>query len=178
MTSLAALLSVGLTAFSGPVRMKAIDGQWVTPLVDRTKYSVLFFITEECPISRAYAAEIGRISREFAGFRFFLVHEDADTTVSRAKAYGKSYGLAMPTLLDRGHRLARELGIKIVPTATVVSPKGGRCYVGRIDNRYPDLGLPPRTPTVRDLRLSLTGVRDGNPPKLVTKPSVGCTISY
>lgn len=179
MVSIAALLASGLPLFAGPIQLKTIDGISVHPLSDAAKMTVLIFVTEECPISRGYAPEIARVAKQFSSskVRFFLVHEDADTTVSRAKAYGKSFGLNFPTLLDTKHQLAKKVGVTAVPTAAIYSPSGSPLYVGRIDNRYPTLGVRSRQVTSHDLQESLTSLLKGEKLKLARTQVTGCTLS-
>lgn len=156
-----------------------LNGENVRPLdVGKAKASVLFFLAPDCPISNSYAPEINAIIQDNADnpLRFHIVYVDPDLTVESARKHVASFGYRCPVLLDREHRLVAATGVTITPEVAVRTADGRVAYRGRIDDSYPRLGVPRRSPSQRDLRAALsTLLADKQVPTPHTK-SVGCEI--
>ncbi len=158
------------------VRLASTAGGSVDPFVDAERSTVLFFLTEECPISRKMSPEMAKIARDYqnSGFRFFAVHVDPATTLARAKAHGKSFRLNFPALLDPTQSAARQVKVSVVPTAVVVSPEGTIRYFGRIDDRFPELGVMRHRARREDLRRALDDIISKGPIEVPRTKAVGC----
>lgn len=115
------------------------------------------FVIAECPIARKYAPTLAALARAHPKVRFRAV----------VCGGGKYAGLPFPVQDDRG--AARRYGVVIAPTAVVLRD-GQAVYIGRIDDRFPTLGVQ-REPRTHDLRdaLSYRG-------RLKRTRSVGCMI--
>ncbi|RYG44342.1 redoxin domain-containing protein [bacterium] len=162
-------LIAGIALFSGG--FTAIDG--TRHALADPKPAVLIFVMTECPIVRGYVPELKRLAA-VKGTRIFLVHVDPATTANDAKAFGKEYGLAYRAVLDKDHALVKRFKIEAVPTAVVLDAQGRAAYVGRIDDRYPSLGVQ-RKPRSRDLRDALDTVIAG---RTIARrlPAIGCAV--
>lgn len=173
-TALAALI----LAPARPVVLQSTQGGRVDPFRDGKRISVLFFLTEECPISRKYSPEMARIARDYGSekFRFFAIHVDPATTAAAARAHAKAFRLPFPALLDPRHLAAHEAGAKVVPTAAVYDPKGRLRYLGRIDDRFPELGVMRHKARRQDLRLALDDLIAGGPVAVPKTNAIGCTL--
>jgi hypothetical protein len=150
----------------------------VNPFTDGKRTTVLFFLTEECPISRKYSPEMARIARDYGTekFRFYAVHVDPSTTAAEAKAHAKAFRLPFSALLDPRHLAASKAGAKVVPTAAVYDAKGRLRYLGRIDDRFPALGVMRHKARRQDLRLALDDLISGGPVEVARTNAVGCTL--
>src|ERR1700691_6130002 len=148
--------------------------------VDTSKASVLFFISDECPISNAFAREIARICADYKskGIGCDLVYVDAAMSDDQARKHAQEYGHGdYPRIVDRLHELVKATGVTVTPEAAVVNREGKAVYRGRIDDSVAALGQPRRPVKETDLRNALDAVVMG---KAVEKPetkALGCYIS-
>lgn len=140
------------------------------------KAAVLLFAACDCPISNAFAPEIGRLIREFAQAQFYIVYPDPDVTIAEAKRHASEFKLAAPLLLDPQLELARKAGATITPEAVVVDTAGKVLYRGRINNRFQDLGKERNVTTRHDLREALLSVMAGKPVAVPETKAIGCFI--
>lgn len=148
--------------------------------VDGTKHpfadkrpAVLIFALPECPILRGYIPELQRIGKT-KGVRFFLIHVDPKMDGASARSFAKDYALPFVPVLDARHILVKRFKIEAVPTAVVLDTHGQAAYVGRIDDRYPQLGVL-RTPQRHDLRDALAAVLSHRS-RIKRTSVVGCAI--
>jgi hypothetical protein len=140
--------------------------------------TVLIFVLRDCPIANQYAPEISRLCNEYqrAGFLFYVVYTDPEITEREAKQHAQEYRLTPKVWVDSGQALVRFVGATVTPEAAVYSPTGKRLYRGRIDNRYPRLGVRREVVTQHDLRQVLESVRVGKPVATPITQAVGCFI--
>ena len=175
------LLALALGSILHPaVELRDVDGVPRSPLkVAAGHASLLFFVTQDCPVSNYYSHEIRRIcdSYQSKGVTCSLVYVDPTVTDAEAKKHAAEYGHGdYPKIVDREHLLVKEAGADVTPEAVVVLQNETIAYRGRIDNFYADFGKPRRVVTEHDLRDALDAVLAG---KTVEKPStkpVGCYI--
>ncbi len=145
---------------------------------DGTKALVLVFIDAECPIANAYQPELRRLEKKFSGqgLRFIMIHADPDTGLEKAKTHAREFGITAPVCIDKEHRWVKRTGASVTPEVVVLDPDGKTIYLGRIDDRYADLGKKRAEPTVRDLETALADVVAGKPVKVAKTQAVGCRI--
>lgn len=177
MIPLAAVLVLALTG-PAPLTLEDTAGRGHAVPAARSKVTLLFFIGHDCPISNAYAPEIGRIVREYGkkGAASFVVYVDPDLTAAAAKKHAKAFSLPSPTLLDSQHRLVKRTEATVTPEAAILSPTGEVLYRGRIDDTHADLGKRRPAPTTRDLRGALDQALAGKPITTPRTKAVGCLI--
>jgi Redoxin len=139
---------------------------------------VLFFLTPDCPISNRYAPEINALVKENAEkpLRFHVVYADPDLTVEAAQKHAEAFGYRCPVLLDPRHKLVAATGVTITPEVAVVRADGQVAYRGRIDDRYPQIGIKRQAPTRRDLREALSAMLADRPVPTPRTKAVGCII--
>src|SRR5262245_60556127 len=119
---LALAFAFGLIA-NPSITLRDIDGVNRQPLRG-SPASVLFFITHDCPISNAYAHEIGRICSEYGpkGAACTLVYVDPALSEEAAQIHARDYGHAgYAKVIDRRHELVKATGATITPEAVVVA---------------------------------------------------------
>jgi hypothetical protein len=140
---------------------------------------VVFFITNDCPISNGYAREIHRICDAFAGrAACFLNYVDPDLTPQLAAKHAADYGHGdYPAFVDTKHLLVQAAGATVTPEAVVIAPGGKIVYRGRIDNTYVTWGARRPEATERDLRAALDAVLQGRPVAAPRTKAVGCFIT-
>lgn len=151
------------------------SGKWGAPL-DSKKTTVFFFILKDCPISRKYSLEMKRLAKDYPSVTFYSVHADPADTVADAAKHRKEFGLPFASLLDPRGRLVRLAEVTTVPTAAVYGADRAWKYVGRIDDRFPALGVEREKPQRRDLRIALDEVLAGKPVSVARTPVIGCVV--
>ncbi|MBI3828619.1 MAG: redoxin family protein [Planctomycetes bacterium] len=173
-------LGVALGAEDPALALKDLDGASREPLkFEKDQKAVVFvFITNDCPISNAYAPEINRICAAYAkqGVAFYLVHVDPDLKPETARKHAKEFGYTCPVLLDPQQALAVRVKAAVTPEAVVVSPEGKTLYRGRIDDRYISYTKQRAEPESRDLRAALDALCAGKPVPVAETKAVGCII--
>ncbi len=150
---------------------------------------VLFFIASDCPISNRYVPEIRRLEKEFAGkpVAFWLVYPNATETDQGVLRHQTDYGLTGATLVGPSQwLLAAGARPSVTPEAAVMVPGKGlgsssqralrTVYLGRIDNRYVDIGRERPRATHHDLEDAITAVLDHQDVAPPGGPPVGCGV--
>ncbi len=148
----------------------------------KTQAVVLFFLATDCPISNRYVPEIQRLEKEFSGrgVVFWLVYPNATETVEGVVRHETGFGLSGATLVRPTERLMALATATVTPEAvvTVAPPEAGlkRVYVGRIDDRYLDIGKERPQATRHDLEVAIDAVLGGRSVPAPGGPPVGCGI--
>ncbi len=156
-----------------------IDGnEHMLPASPDAAATIMFYVTNDCPISNKFLPEIGRICRDFSedGVRCFMAYVDPTMTPEMIRSHQEEYSASLPAILDEQHELVKMAGATVTPESAVFDQNGDLVYLGRVDNFYAELGKPRRFATKHDLRDALTEVLAG---KEVSEPrtkAVGCFI--
>jgi hypothetical protein len=176
----AALFSVSCSsAPPAPAAVRDLEGRPLDPLAaSDARATVLVFADPECPISNAFAPELGRLHADFAprGVRFFLVYADGSRSLAALRAHVAAFAYPMTAVRDPEHELVRRTGATLTPEACVFLTGGELVYRGRIDDRYAELGRMRPAPTVHDLEEALRAVLAGRPVPRAETPAVGCLL--
>ncbi|HTX38569.1 MAG TPA: redoxin domain-containing protein [Bryobacteraceae bacterium] len=139
---------------------------------------LLFFVTNDCPVTNSYVPEMNRIQAAYAprGVRTYAVEADPGVAPLVVAAYARDYHYGFPLLLDPLQDLVQLTGATVTPEAAVLTPEGKVVYRGRIDNRVADFGKQRPQATVHDLRDALDEVLAGKPVPTPFTRSIGCAI--
>jgi hypothetical protein len=145
-----------------------------------TKAIVFLFTSTDCPISNRYAPDVRRLAEEFGpkGIVFRVVYPNPadDAEAIRHHMTSFAYAGVMDALRDPKRALVKYAGATITPEAAVFA--GGRLvYLGRIDDRYVELGVERAAPTRHDLADALAAVVAGTPIAQARTQAVGCFIA-
>lgn len=165
---------------SSSISIPSLNGTLCHPLALNGQAAVvLFFITNDCPISNAYAPEMERICAKYSprGVRFYAVYVDASLSAADALKHKREYGLSCVGLRDANHLLVKEIKATVTPECAVVLPNGSLAYRGRIDNRYIDFGKSRYNATTHELRDALESVIHHKPVLAPRTRAVGCYIT-
>ena len=180
--ALTALLAASLPAqerVDPTLSIKDVRGVLQRPFDTQGKSaSVVFFITNDCPISNRYAREIQRTCAEFAGrARCFLDYVDPYLTPALILKHMADFGHGdYPAILDKRQVLVKAAGATVTPEAAVILPGGTLAYRGRIDNTYVTWGQARREATEKDLRSALDAVVQAKPVAVARTKAIGCYI--
>ncbi len=156
-----------------------IHGQTVRPFEAKGKASIVFFITDDCPISNRYAPEIRRICEAYAGRAgCTLDYVDPDLTPEKVTKHLAEFGHGnYPAVIDKKQTLVKAAGATVTPEAAVILPDGTVAYRGRIDNIYVTWGQHRNQATELDLKNALDEVLAGKPVAHPRTKAIGCYIT-
>jgi len=161
------------------ISINDIHGVAQKPFEAKGKAALVFFITDDCPISNRYAREIHRICEAYASLaKCTLAYIDGDLTPAKVEKHMSEFGHSgYPAVIDGKQVLVKAVGATVTPEAAVILPDGKIAYRGRIDNMWATWGQSRREATEFDLRVALDQVIAG---KAVANPrtkAVGCYIT-
>jgi hypothetical protein len=160
--------------------LEDIDARLYGSLEDpaRGRWTALFFVRTDCPISNRYAPEIRRICARYGedGVECFLVYIDPNATADIVRQHRKEFGHVVPAVLDPDHEWVRRAGATVTPEVAVFAEGARVEYRGRIDDLYAALGRPRRQVTHPDLRDALDDLVAGKPVRTPRTEATGCYI--
>jgi hypothetical protein len=141
------------------------------------KADVLLFIRSDCPISNRYAPEIERLYRKYSpqNITFHLVYTEPGLTAAGMEKHRQEYGYTIPAVLDPNHRLAIQARVQVTPEAAVFV-QGQPIYLGRIDDRFPDITRARPKALHSDLEEVLEDIAAGRIPPFRETKAVGCAL--
>ena len=180
--SIAVLLTAGGCFSQGhPVHpLTDIDGKMHGSLEEpESKWSVLFFLTPDCPIANQYAPEIRRIcdAYESKGASCLLVYADESLSADAVRKHAKDFHASRyPAILDSGSSLVKAVGATVSSEAAIVSRGGTIEYRGRIDDFNAALGTPRQQATHHDLRDALDALVAGHRVPNLRTETIGCFL--
>ena len=156
----------------------SVGGKPVAIPHPEAKATVLVFVSSTCPIANGYAPEINRLTKKYksSDVRIVIVHVEKDLTKKQAEKHRKQFGYRCAVVLDPKRKLVKGTGATITPETAVLSPKGRLLYRGRIDDRFPDIGIQRDNPTKTELRDALNAILAGKPVRVKRTKAVGCFI--
>ena len=149
------------------------------PIMNALALTVLIFVSIDCPVSNRYAPEIKRMYDDFSprGVRFQLVYPNPLDSDEAIDNHLREYGYPAIAARDRDHALVKAAGATITPEAAVFDSRGRLVYLGRIDDRFVELGRERPAATQHDLRDALAAVLAGTPVTHPRTQAVGCFIA-
>lgn len=170
----------GLRTFGAESLPTNLEGRATDPLAGGKAPRVLLFITVDCPISNRYAPEIQRLQTRFAtnGIIFWLVYPDGSLSTESIQRHVKEFGYnPLQVLRDPAHSLVKRAGATVTPEAAVFAAGGRLIYRGRIDDRFPELGVARPFAHAKDLEQVLQSLSRGEKISLRFEPAIGCPIA-
>jgi hypothetical protein len=162
------------------ILIRDVRGQVQRPFfAEPGKVAVVFFVTNDCPVSNGYAQEIRRICEAYDGkAKCTLNYVDPTLTPATVIGHLSEYNHgSYPAVIDTDHELVKASGAQVTPEVVVVRPGGEIAYRGRIDNKYESIGRARQQPTVHDLRDVLDAVLAGKPVAAARTAPIGCYIT-
>ncbi|MEW4570482.1 redoxin family protein [Tautonia sp. JC769] len=138
----------------------------------------IVFLWTPCPNSNQYSPTLNRLAARFDSdrVRFVGLYVDADLTDAQVASHAREYGLEFPIGRLGAGRLARELGVETVPSAVVLDDQGVVRYLGRINDRFYDLGRRRQIVRSEDLLDAISAVLSGDPVREPRTEAIGCTL--
>jgi hypothetical protein len=148
-------------------------------MIGQLALTVLIFISIDCPVSNRYAPEIKRLYDQFSpqGVRFRLIYPNPLDSAAGIQSHISAYAYPPIAERDPDHALAKLAGATITPEAAVFDKNNRLVYLGRIDDRFVELGRERPAATRHDLRDAITAVISGKKIATSRTQAVGCYIS-
>lgn len=142
------------------------------------KWTSLFFVGTDCPVSNRYVPEIKRICAEYApaGVDCLLVYSDRTLDEMAIREHLATYEYALPAVLDSARTVTTLAGATVTPEVAVFGADATIAYRGRIDDLYSELGRPRQQVSQRDLRDALDDLVAGRPVRNPRTRAIGCYI--
>jgi hypothetical protein len=180
-TATIAVLITWFAASGGEHLLRDIDGVTHGSLEHPAKgrWSVLFFLTPDCPIANQYAPEIHRICDKYesSGAHCFLAYADPLLTDDAVRKHARDYHASRyPAILDKDYRLIDAAGATVSSEVAVFSAGGKLEYRGRIDDFNAGLGIPRQQANHFDLRDALEALIGGRSVPNPRTEAVGCFL--
>ena len=159
--------------------LRDIDGHRVNLFGQGMRAAVLFFVTNDCPITNSYIPEMNRIVSEYEARKiaFYAVYTDPTVSIGAIRNHAREFDLHVPLIRDTAHVLVHRVGATITPEVAVTEPGDKLVYLGPIDDLYVDFGKRRAAPTQRYLRQALDAVLSGKPVAISNVQPIGCFIS-
>jgi len=166
---------------SSELRLLDLDNRQVDPFqtAPGVKAFAFLFVSVECPVSNRYAPEIRRMSDSFTsrGVSLRLVYPNPAESADMIRVHVKDYNLPAGALRDPRQALVSFTKATITPEAAIYNATMQRVYLGRIDDRYVNIGLERPAATRHDLQDALAAVLSGARISEPTTQAVGCYIA-
>lgn len=166
----------GLAAEAFP--LEAVDGSRIA-FDPATRCHVIAFLGVGCPVARQYAGRLAEIASRYADrdVRVIGVDSNRQDTAEEFVAAAHEMGVTFPLVLDKGQRIARQLGATRTGGVVVLDALGAVAYAGRIDDQFtPGLARP--AATRHDLVAAIDDLLAGRPVAMPRTEPVGCLITF
>lgn len=144
----------------------------------RGRWTSLFFVGTDCPVSNRYVPEIKRICAGYApaGVDCLLVYSSRTLNQKTIREHLAAYGYGLPAILDSTRTVTALAGATVTPEVAVFGADAKLAYRGRIDDLFGELGRPRQQVSQRDLRDALDDLVAGRPVRKPRTRAIGCYI--
>ena len=155
--------------------LKNYDGKEynLANLEKENKFTVLMFISTQCPVSNGYNDRMKELYETYHGKGIAIVGINSNTAedVNDIKEHAKEHGFKFPVLKDHQNKIADLYGAQVTPETFVIGSSGKLLYHGRIDDSR-------RVEKIqsRDLAYALDKLLAGKEVPTATTKAFGCSI--
>ncbi|GAB4424391.1 MAG: hypothetical protein OHK0039_41570 [Bacteroidia bacterium] len=161
------------------LRLRTLEGeafpvqQW-----QAHRYTVLFFLSPECPLCQNYSRTIAQLRTRYPGqdLAFYGIFPGTHYDSDEIRAYLDTYSPPVIPLRDPAYHVTRALGAQVTPEAFLLDATGQVLYSGKIDNWIPKLGQKRSVITEYYLQDAIGAALAGRPVPLRHIPAIGCFI--
>jgi len=124
------------------------------------KYTVVMFVSTECPVSNAYNQRMEQIYDSFytKDVAVLALNSNKAEDVKAIASHAKTHGFKFPVLKDEKNKVADLYGAQVTPETYVIDSNGKILYHGRIDDNRKGDNI-----QSKDLANALDMLLDGKP---------------
>jgi peroxiredoxin len=153
-------------------------GMQTTLPLGATRFTVVYFLSPQCPLCISYVGSFKALSARFAdeGVTFVGVFSGPWTDRSEIAAYKRRHTLEFAMLRDPELRLAHALQATVTPEAFLLDSIGNVLYAGSIDNWVNALGKKKQEVTHHHLADAISAALEGRPISPRRTTAIGCLI--
>jgi thiol-disulfide isomerase/thioredoxin len=101
---------------------------------ENKKALVVLFWSPDCPVCKRYVNPYAALAKTFDGVTFVVVAADNGPAPSEVAKTLKEAALAVPVYADPGDAAAKQLGVRVAPTALLFDAAGVLRYRGPLDD--------------------------------------------
>jgi hypothetical protein len=162
------------------IRVTSLDGHEVDVWDESNRAATVFVFTRtDCPIANRYAPEIQKLYERYRSrdVKIALVYVDPRESPDSIRQHMKEFAYTCPAFRDPQHKLAAHCGATITPEAVVFDKNRSLTYLGRIDDRFVEIGQSRSEPTTHDLDDAIESTILGKPVRQPRTRAVGCLIA-
>jgi peroxiredoxin len=144
------------------------------PAVDRAKLTVLVFFSAGCDCQAAHDARLRELYHRYRplGVELFAVDSEVEAEPARDAAEAGRRAYPYPMLIDRGGRLAQQLGAEYATYTVVLDAHGNVRYRGALDSDQVEL----HADATFYLRDALDALLAGRTPSELRDQGLGCAL--
>ena len=155
--------------------LKNYDGKEydLKQVLKENKFTVLIFMSTECPVSNAYNERMAKLHETFIKKGIVVVGINANKAedVKMIADHAKDHGFKFPILKDEKNKIADLYGAQVTPETFVLNPQGKLMYHGRIDDNRTAAKV-----SSTDLADALDKLLAGKALTAATPKAFGCSI--
>lgn len=157
---------------------RSAEGGIVTLRPPTDGLTVIFFYTEDCPISNFYIPVLNELVRRHGVERVRWVGAcvDPDLSPENQLKHARDYAIDFPVIGDQRGELAFAVGVKTTPEVVVFDAHGQLLYRGRIDDHYAARGVKSAVADNHDLDSAVVAGLAGRLPERRETEAVGCPL--
>jgi peroxiredoxin len=160
--------------------LTATDGEKYELSAESSPATVVAFVSNACPYSRAWHDRINQVGRDYEakGVRMLQINSNDPSmfpvdSIDSMRERVEAGEFATPYLKDDDQRVAHEWGALVTPHAFIVDQAGKLRYSGNPDGAYdrPELHA-------EWIRTALDELLSGRPLSRTSSELVGCTVKW
>ncbi|HEY8399099.1 MAG TPA: thioredoxin fold domain-containing protein [Flavihumibacter sp.] len=157
---------------------KSITRAFKSPLFSEGKWSLLVFLSPECPLSKNYTVVIKQIAEDYRD-RLHVISIVPGSTWSKKelKAFARKYSFDLPLYLDKNMSTVQAVAATTTPEVVLMDARANRIYQGAIDDWAVDLGKKRMKASREYLREAIQNSMAGIPVLTKFVQPVGCLIN-
>jgi hypothetical protein len=143
------------------------------------RFTVYFFLLEDCKISQAYPAALKQLFATYANdsIGFLGLFPNPISTEASVESFRQKYSIPFSCTTTQAVAMARRFGIEVTPEVAVFENMTQQIiYRGRIDNLFERVGKRRKVVTARELEDALMAIQQRREPPKKRTQAVGCIL--
>lgn len=167
-------LKIGATVPS--FTLKNYDGKDISfeKFIEKNIFTVIMFISTECPVSNAYNERIVRLAEKYAkhNVQFLGINSNKEESVKDIVAHSLKHKFPFPVVKDENNTVADKYAAIVTPEVFVMNAKRILLYHGRIDDSWKKES----DVKEKDLENALDALLEKKEPPKTETTARGCSI--